>query len=424
MTKATQEALDFIQQAGFHYLKFELEADIGRDGERECQSCYGEGHTDCDSCNGEGATEVEEYIGNAYRDNWVECEDCSGDGDLTCDDCGGEGNLGDYYSEDTCQQFMRDYVPAEVNERLIYGHFYDDGSVDSEFTFTIAVEHFADFQEWLKAFVALAEVECNSSLDVNGAGMHITLLTNSDYNNRPQLPRSQMNNFRREVTKLLPALFFVASAGHQSRELSYRMPRISSDDKYSAIYTHGDSCLEYRLFETCYDRPEAVNEYMQAIANTLRFYTDSSLTVRSLGQEFGFNNDNSSVARFYNTPEQLRILNATIKEVKPKDKTFKKLRADRGVNYTIKALTIEDKKKMAQLRVDYRQYRYNWEKALNDPLTPDEQREYDMHITEMGRSPETARMRIRGLSQIYRTFEDFVRDNSNNRILRVNTVRV
>lgn len=417
MTKATKEAIEFIKQAGFTHVKFELEAQLNRsDGERYCDECGGQGHSECDECSGEGAVEIEEYIGNRYYNNHAECEECNGTGDRECSYCEGRGEESNYRDESECESFLKDSVPADVKERLVYGNFYDDGSVDSEFTFTTHIDHFEDFIHWSNAFKDLAE-DIGNGLDISGAGMHITLLQSGNYDNQPRLSTTKMRNFSREVAKLLPALYFVGSAGHQTRGLNYRRPQISSSEKYSAIYTHSNTCIEYRLFETCYQRPEAVFEYIQAIANTLKFFVDTTLTVRSMGKQFGFSDEVGSVARFYSTPEQLRILNATIRLVKPKDKTFKKLKADRGVGYTIKGLTIEEKKKMATMRQEWKQYQEQRRKILDEPLNSEEQRAYDDQILHNDYTPEVARMRIRGLREFYSTFEDFVQHNAptNNR---------
>lgn len=413
MTSATKEAIQFIKNAGFTHIKFELEGDIGRDGDRECADCSGSGEYNCADCDGEGALETGSYTRISGDTIFEECSSCMGEGVGSCGSCDGSGNRGSYYDEDTCEDFMRSHVPPEVNARLNYGNFYEDGSVDSEFTFTIPIDNLDDFHHWVAAFKALAEQECGTNIDVHGAGMHITVMRGGDYESLLPLPRARVANFTREVSKLLPALFFIASAGHQSRGLNYRRPQISGRDKYSAIFTHGGRCIEYRLFETCYERPDAIYEYIQAIANTLKFYANSRLTVKELGKHFGFIDGHGAVARFYNTPEQLRILNATIKELKPKDKTFKKLKEERGVKYTIKSLTLEEKRELSEFRKEFGTYANNWHKIITEPFTPSQQREYDHQITFNARDPQEARRRAKGLD-ILTSFEDFVERNRRN----------
>ncbi len=292
--------------------------------------------------------------------------------------CDGRGTSGDYRDVDVCEDFMLNYVPSDVRNRLVYSKFYEDGSVDSEFTFTIHIDHVEDVNHWINAFKALSEDCGNSEVDVSGAGLHITVIPNSaggrypcqDYGLNP----TNVGNFIENVNKLMPALFFLASADHKSRGISYRYPLVARD-KYDCpqsavgVCTHNDSCIEYRVFETCYDRPEAFGDYIQVIANTLKFYSDPSLKVSALGQSFGFNYGDN-IARLYDTPQQLRILNSTIKHIKPVDKSYKKLKQERGVNYTIKSLNLEEKKKIAQLRSDYQEYHKRAEEVTNITRVP------------------------------------------------------
>lgn len=414
MTSATKEAVQRIKDAGFSHIKFELEANIGRDGGQECYDCEGTGHRDCDECEGSGAICQTETVGQIEVENHYECEECYGEGRNDCNNCEGSGEHGAYMDEDDCQRFLLNYVERvkpEALEHLDYKSFYEDGSVDSEFTYTHHIDYLEDFKVWCDAFKALAD-NIGGELDVSGAGMHITLLQSGDYENQPALDYGGMRNFRREVTKLLPALYFVASAGHQSRGLGYRRPQISNDDKYSAIYTHGDTCIEYRLFETCYDNPTVVDEYIQAIANTLKFYTEPNRQVKQIGTEFGFS-EGYELARFYNTPEQLRILNASIKEIQPKGKSLRQMKIQRGVHYTIKGLAIEEKKRMAKLHQEWNDHQRHVRESLASPLTESEQREVDFMITEHGRTLEDAVLRIRGYSRrAIISFDEFVQNNN------------
>lgn len=384
MKAALAEAVNQIKAAGFSHIKAELEGDIGRDGERECEDCNGEGNYRCENCDSNGYVYTEDNNGNEYEN---ECAECSGDGYRDCEVCEGSGNAGNFRDEEFCEQFMLNWVEQnnpEAARRLTFGRFYEDGSVDSEFTFTVKIEDVEDVLVWINAFKALAS-ECGSDgIDVSGAGMHISILpatSNGSYPCHDVLPRENIRNFTTEMRKLLPALFFCASADHRSRDLGYRHASIG-EDKYNAISTHDDTCLEYRVFETCYDKPEAFYDYVKVIANSLKFYIDPSLKVSALGKKFGFT-DGDELARFYDTPEQLRILNATVKHLKPKDKTFKKMKEERGVHYTIKTLSQKNKQRLAQLREDYREYRRNWLEARARPLTERQLSEVDhLMITE------------------------------------------
>lgn len=415
MKAALKDAVKRIKEAGFSYIKVELEGDIGRDGERECDNCYGEGSEDCSYCGGEGFVDSGRSTLLSGESVLEECSECYGDGRVNCDNCDGQGNCGSYMDESTCEEFMKSCVPSEVLGRLVYGSFYEDGSVDSEFTFTVKVEDVEDVIHWIEAFKALAE-ECSDSsgIDVSGAGMHIAVLPTESNGVYPvrnyAMPRAKVRNFTSEITKLMPALFFLASADHHSRDLGYRRPRVG-EDKYNAVSTQDDTCYEFRVFETCYDKPEAFFDYVQTIANCLKFHADPTLKVKALGKQFGFN-DGDIVARFFETPEQLRILNATVKHIKPTDKTLKKLKQERGIHYTMKSLTIKEKKERARLHADYLEYARKQREIFNTPLTEDQQAKIDWYMTQHGFNRDSAEREVRGYSgHVMGSFAEFLRHN-------------
>jgi hypothetical protein len=221
--------------------------------------------------------------------------------------------------------------------------------------------------------------------------MHIAILpeeAEGTYPCRVRLPSSKVQNFKTEVGKLLPALYFLGASGHRTRSMSYRNPKIE-DDKYSAICTHNGTAFEYRVFETCYDRPEAIYDFVQVIANTLKFYDDPTLKVKALGKKFGFHKT-TSVAKYYDTPEQLRILNATVKYLKPEDKSFKALKAERGLYYSVKSLSIKEKQKIGQLRQDYQEYKKHYDYISERPLDTHEKSQVDWLIVEQDVLPDEA----------------------------------
>lgn len=418
MTSALKDAVERIKNAGFDHIKVELEGDIGRDGDKDCGDCYGEGRLDCGDCDGEGCIDTGEVVGVNRQIVYEECSSCYGDGRYDCGNCDGRGSSCDFREEDDCHQYMKDYVPSEVAQRLVYSRFYEDGSVDSEFTFTIHVDHIEDVKHWINAFKSLSEDCGNNDIDVSGAGLHISVLPKHAGGSYPcereGLNTNGINNFTENMNKLMPALFFLASADYRSRAIQYRYPRVSYDKNDCptsavAVCTHGNSCIEFRVFETCYDKPEAFGDYIQVIANTLKFYSDPTLTVASLGQEFGFSYGDHT-ARFFDTPQQLRILNATVKHIKPVDKSFKKLKAERGVNYTIKSLNLQEKKKVVQIKADYIEYKKNYEEVMSKPAT-DEQLLKIRHYMQNGVSREEAEREVRGNQGRLSTLSDFIRQN-------------
>lgn len=360
--KKLLENIEFIKRAGFSHIKVELEGDLGRLESEGCWDCDSEGYESCYDCSGEGYADSGQRTLVSDESVLVECDSCSGEGLVTCSSCDGTSrNENSYYSdEDNCRTFMQEYVGDEVANRLTYGRFYEDGSVDSEFTFTLPIEHVQDVILWKKAFVALAN-EIGGQLDVDGAGLHIALLpdTSDGYYpcDRGSLDHDKLMNFKAQVEKLMPALFFLASPNSRSRSMNYRMPQVS-DEKYSAISYHNESCLEYRVFETCYNKPERFFDYIDTIAKTLKFYANPSLTVESIGKQFNFEMYGHDLRRFYSTPEQLRILNKTIKELKPETKSYRELKRERGMsNVTIKELKKQRSEHLLRLRNEYETYR-------------------------------------------------------------------
>lgn len=415
MKKSLTDAVHRIKDAGFGYIKLELEAQLNRGQTVPCTTCDRSGRVDCTACRGEG-----------ILDNNRDCSSCSGDGRILCAQCRGQGSSSNEYGNtNACGRFINNYVSTEARQRLIYGRFYNDGSVDSEYTYTMAIENVEYMLEYMNAFKALAKA-INNRFDTSGAGMHISLLledTDGDYPSHIELDDDGIDNFTNQVTKLLPALFFLASANYQSRSLGFRMPQISDEEKYSAIYTHENTCLEYRVFETCYDKPETLYDFVEVIANTVKYYADPSLEAKSLGKEFTFRGKGRHIARFYNTPDQLRVLNAQIKELKPKDKTIKALKAERSVNYTIKALLRTEKVRVHELRDDYRKLKQTAKEVEKRPLT---QRELNLIEEEMnysGMSRDEATRRIRGVRELP-TMREFIRANLRNGIQTAATITV
>lgn len=411
MRKSIKDAVDAITAAGFTHIKVELEGDLGRGDCSTCWECEESGRSECMRCDGTGAVETGDYVGVGREPVLAECDDCWGDGQIECEFCDGTGEIGNF-TESSCNDIMRGAMGIDTQEALTYGNFYEDGSVDSEYTFTLPVnyEMFDHIRAVQDAFIALAEeVNGMGEIDTRGSGLHIALLTSGTYPSYDALPQEKIRNFRRQTQKLLPALFFMASGSPITRSLSYRQPQVSAHEKYSAIYTKDDTCIEYRLFETCYDNFDAFYDYIQVIAKTLNYYRFPDQQVESLGKNFGFTNGDS-VARFFNTPDQLRVLNHQIKAIKPKDKSYKKLKEERGVHYTIKSLTEKQRSKRATLMEDYRQYKRNYEQVMAQPLSDYDQRRVDRLMIESDEPRDVAEAWVRGLEPLMSRTE-FIRQN-------------
>lgn len=423
MKASLKKTLASIKQSGMSHIKFELEAQLGRQRHSivwKCDDCEGRRVNPCNNCNGTGI-----YEGRGLQQS-RECPPCVGSGGAPCSTCRGIGHRGNFADLDTCRAYILNEIAIQVygkslkqlaDERktlganvnsgikggtalpfIEYVKFYYDGSVDSEMTITIPIEEGEKALAILQAFKKFADLSSNGSVDTRGAGMHIAVLPegcNGRYPSETRLNREGLQNFTTEVTKLLPALYFVGTAGHRSRSMQFRSPQISDHHKYSAVYTLGGRVFEFRVFETCYDRPEAVYEYMQVIANALKFYADPTRKVKALGKKFGFPSS-TEIAHYYSTTEQLRILNATVKYLKPEDKTFKAMKQERGLRYTVKTLETREKSRLAQLKNDYAVYKRHWEQIQNRPFNDYEKSEIDWMMVEKNYTQEKAEAIVRG----------------------------
>ena len=439
--KTIAKHLGNIKSSGMSHLKFELEASLGRSQRRvqwACGDCTGRRIAPCSDCNGTGAAAQRSLL-----EPHVECIGCNGNGGRACQSCMGRGHRGNFNDLETCQEYIFDQLALsttgktlaelraegkELGDRdgrggqsggtalpfVTYAKFYYDGSVDSELTITIPVEEGEKSLDILNAFKKLAEISSGGHIDTRGAGMHIAVLPEGCDGYYPadvRLDARGLTNFINEVTKLLPALYFVGTSNHRSRTMQYRSPRITNDSKYSAIYTVGRRCFEFRVFETCYDRPEAVYEYLQVISNALKFYADPTRKVKTLGKSFGFPSS-TEIANYYNTTEQLRILNATVKYLKPEDKSYKQMKAERGVKYTISSLATKEKSRLAQLRADYNEYKKHFDYIQSKPLNEQEKASVDWYMLEENYTRDEAERLVRSnRGGRLEPFSEFLRRN-------------
>ena len=428
--KSTVQA---IKDAGFGYVKVELEAQLGRPYDNDeggyvtCGECEGEGHHHCETCDGEGYNEVELTRPDGSTPDVTEeitCDDCYGDGHTDCSECEGSGEVYQEYDSDSefgsvqvCEDFILDNISAEAKEALIYGRFYNDGSVDSEYTFTIPVEKVNVLPEFINSFNKLAEAVGNG-MDVDGAGMHIAVLP-TESNGRYPVPSTVglnpegLQNFTTEVTKLLPALFIAAASGNFTRALGYRKPKIERD-KYSAIHVVDGRCLEYRLFETCYQRPEAVFEFLETISRTLEYYKDPTKKVEVQGKEFVFY-DREGLKGFTSTPDQVRIIKKQLKMVIGKGVTLKSFAQARELDLSVQTRSKDYGKKLSRTRKMYKEALADFQHRVSLPLTDYEQqtlRGYESYGYYEGRewTMERKIAHVRGISDPG-TEEQFINRN-------------
>lgn len=377
MTPTQLAAVQRMKRQGFTHAKIELEAQLNRsysDNYVDCETCDS-GYVDCYDCDGTGVRETETSSNNGRILQVTEvCGDCDGDGQTTCGECDGDGRQQadtDWESESDCEAFILRNVTPEARNALVYQQFYNDGSVDSEFTFTVRMEDIHLAVEFLDAFRLLSD-EIGGGMDTYGSGMHLSVLTEGEYPCSTNLDRNKISNFKREVTKILPALYFVASPDHASRPLDFRHPLISDDKSgdYPAICTHDDTILEYRIFETCYQQPEMLLENFEVIANTLKYYSNRPLNYQGPSADLGNRYEHSGgVARFYDTTDRLEALNRALPFIKPKDKTIRQMKAQRNFKLTQAQLGKREKIKKRRAEADYQRYVEDTEKANETALT-------------------------------------------------------
>lgn len=279
----------------------------------------------------------------------------------------------DAWNDGNCERYVMDCLSAETAAALTYKQFYNDGSVDSELTFTLPIEEAYRSVEVLKAFSALAE-EVGHGMETGRAGMHLTLLTSGTYPTAIPLNATKLRNFAAQVTKLLPALYAVSSHDGQTRALEYRTPQISpeKDGVYPAICTHDGTALEYRLFDTCYDKPEALLEKIQIIAATTRYFHPTR-KVKLQSAQFRLEQvaERYSKKPFAGTIKDLGNLQAleeTLKLVKPASVSMNSFKKSRGLNLSARAVSKWSNASAMRNAISYQAYTMNWRRQYHERL--------------------------------------------------------
>jgi hypothetical protein len=418
-TNAVLEAVKSLKKSHFRAtaIKVELEAQLNRgnegwceyceEGRVTCDNCCGEGTVDCDLCEGRGQIQDVE-TGGLISDRMIDCPDCDGrgvrdcdsceDGRVTCDECGGSFQGSDWGEESYCHDYLMEHLSelglAEQGNNyyleeystnwhpkgaLKYAQFYNDHSVDSEFTFTLSIEHEEDIlllPKIIDIWNDLAEAVGNGQ-NVSGAGMHMAVINDPEclypVTRRNAVTERHYHNFRKSMQLLLPALYFLGSPTERSRGLRYRVPQVASEwdsyggePKYSAIYYVGGA-LEFRVFETCYDHPEAILDNIVVISRCLRYwsptYRPSGLEKITRSVTFGVDYDNS-LERFYQTSTHLDLLNAGLQKLKPGYATVRAIKQQRCFNTTKRTLQSQTKKLAVAATREYAEYKDRFEWSL------------------------------------------------------------
>jgi hypothetical protein len=325
------ESIRYIKTCAYQgtAFKMEMEAQTGREGSDYCEECNGDG-----------------YWYNEETDDRIDCDYCDGTGRY-------EYN-GDW-TDAACKQFILENVPKVVRDALIFIKVYYDGSVDTECTATLPIDkaHYAVYL--LEAFKKLCQAI--GGMDTRGAGMHLAILNDrlgryGGNGSANHIDPDMKANFKSAMTPLLPALYFLASPGSASRGLGYRAPKVGSYGKDAAI-AHNGGVFEYRVFETCYDRPMAILDDIIVIANTLKFYKNEAAYTKANIGKFGFAAHGTKLERFYVTMTHIQALKHGLKYLAPKYLSFEQLCAARGLEISESQLIEKEAKLKEEWKAEF-----------------------------------------------------------------------
>jgi hypothetical protein len=398
---------------GSHYCD-----DCESTGDVPCTHCDGEGYhrdddnpeadrNECSYCDGTGRETCE----NCAGDGRYECGDCEGEGREVCSECDGdwggqEGIENPFVDEVYCHDWILErlaehglaersdegYRPEQHREPIArqwkpkypitYSKVYRDGTVDTEWTITLLLDDPKNVliaPKLIEVWNALGEEInriCGTETDVSNAGMHIALLQGNGavYPARTEQKHfKRFENFQKSMILLMPALYFLGSTNEHSRALSYRAPKISCPEmgigeKYSAIHYRSAS-LEFRVFDTCYETPDAVLDNVVVMANCLKYwrknyrrnYLDKITTRIAFGKDNG-----NELKRFYITSEHIDLLNRGLKLIKPSYYTISEVKKQRKFTVTKRQTNnvLAEVKKQAE--IEYKEYekRFSWELVM------------------------------------------------------------
>lgn len=438
------EAVMNAKKKGVTAIKVELEAALGRrnrvyddnyvasEGMRRCQCT--DGMITCPTCNGNSEHQCTACNGNGYNNDvscgvcagggWTACQNdlcengrnacaiCEGDGEIPIDSNSVFENL-NWCSEDVCFEWLMNRIAKKLEwtdeqiggrfdrsgytdminpfEWMKFAKFYNDGSVDSELTFTVKLdnpENVFKIPLVIEAFVEMAAA-MGSEMNVKGAGMHTAFIWHptanypsshddypvEQYSDSRRLDSLSLKHYKKAVTQLLPALYLLGTTNEISRGLNYRLPKVvvdyraesrSGNAKYAAI-TYRQGAMEFRLFDTCYDNIPAFLDNVVVMCNTLKYlspkYKSPGIAGKVAGRMAFGNDSNDKLERLYSTVHHLEALNIGLERIKPSYYTIKEIKAARSFAKNKRVL-----KKLVQERIqraenEFKEYneRFNWE---------------------------------------------------------------
>lgn len=383
----TVQALDSLKKPPFNLtgIKVELEAFFNRrncrakcsknlpecnNGQIACLPCEGRGRMACKTCGYRRFTVCEDCQGRGWRYRkgttamvshrackgigTVDCTEC-GDKDMTCPECKGRkqtacaGSHINLSTDRDCQQLISDRCAAAgikewMDENVVFSRVYTDPSVDTEWTVTLKADDVVGVVEALpimvEAFADLGKA-IDMEFDVRGAGLHIAFLNSygAVYPTDDSVGEDvwqHFDNFKRSMPLLMPALFFLSSHNKRSRPIKFRRPEVvdgdSHEEKWGAIRYYGGA-LEFRTFETCYDKPMAILDNLLVMSKCVKRYWKPSFVRTGLARKYngvGFGCEGSRLlSRLYPNKKTEDLMMAGLKLIKPDYRTLDGLLAER-----------------------------------------------------------------------------------------------
>lgn len=176
----------------------------------------------------------------------------------------------------------------QVVKPITYSGLWSDGG-DTEWSITILLNKSRNvllLPKLLRIFNKLARVSGRPSVGTRNAGMHIAFLCSPDgkYPANMAYDPQAMRNFCHTATKMLPSLYLMAAApDNTTRGTDYRKSRVSAEDKYSAIAIRR-GCIEFRVFDPCYNQPDMVLDHVAVMCRLMRFWSLEDKTPKALAQ--------------------------------------------------------------------------------------------------------------------------------------------
>lgn len=337
--------IKYIKSKGFSHIKIELEATFDQEPyESECGQCEGTGSEDCNHCSGEGCIDCSTCNGertitqvSEKGEETIPCVECDGSGqqdcpicetsqNVTCSRCDGQGSY-ETSHEDVINDVERRMITHLQENRIKtdWIEAYNDGTVHIEVTLTVELQYIPQLPLIINLFKMSCE-QAHSSINDNNAGLHITLLTSGNYPTRDRLPELEVKNFKQAMGRLMPILYLFAGYGNgYTRDYGYRRPGINGGEKHSAIFTNGDTSIEYRIFDPCFDQPERILHFVKIIARTLKFYSKKTYNLK-MRKQIMFNQTYELTQAFpeSNNRELKKAIHALVSKNKKVEKCWSK----------------------------------------------------------------------------------------------------